>query len=87
MILTMNARRFQRTHPLRGLGDYSLNASTDIGMGVIDLALTCGSEPEVDAVFTAVVFSDRTSRVLDAGSGRRRIFHCMLCWRDTIAIL
>ena len=24
MILTMNARRFQRTHPLRGMGDYSL---------------------------------------------------------------
>ena len=39
-------------------------------MGVIDLAPTCGSEPGVGEVRTAVVGSDRTSRVLDAGSGR-----------------
>ena len=54
MVLTMNARRFQRTRP----------------MGVIDLAPTCGSEAMVDGVRTAVVGSDRTSRVLDAGSQR-----------------
>ena len=38
MTLTMNARRFQRTHPLRGLGDNSLSASKDTGKGVADLA-------------------------------------------------
>ena len=38
MILTMNARRFQRTHPLSGTGS-ALNASKDIGMGVSDIAL------------------------------------------------
>ena len=54
-MLTMNARRFQRIHPLRGMGDCVLNASKGFDMGVIDLA---------------VVGSDRTSRVLDAGSGR-----------------
>ena len=37
MILTMNARRFQRTHLLSAMGA-SLNASNDIGMGVTDLA-------------------------------------------------
>ena len=36
-------------------------------MGVTDLALTCGSEPVMDAVCTAVVGSARTGRVLDAG--------------------
>ena len=40
MILTMDARLFQRTHPLSGMGS-SLNASNDIGMGVTDLELTC----------------------------------------------
>ena len=39
-------------------------------MGVIDLAPTCGPEPVVDGVRTAVVGSDRSSRVLDGGSGR-----------------
>ena len=43
MIHTMNARRFQRTHPLGGMGS-SLNASKDIGVGVADVALACGSE-------------------------------------------
>ena len=33
MILTMNARRFQRTHLLSGMGS-SLDASRDVGMGV-----------------------------------------------------
>ena len=70
MALTVNARRFQRTHPLRGTGDYSFNASKDIGVGVTDLALTSGSEPEVDAVYSAVVGSARTGRVLDASSAR-----------------
>ena len=40
----MNARRHQRTHPLRGMAS-SLDASNDVGMGVADLALACGSEP------------------------------------------
>ena len=44
MILTMNARRHQRTHPLSGMGS-PLKASKDIGMGVNDHPLTCGSEP------------------------------------------
>ena len=29
MVLTMNARRVQRKPPLRGMGEYSLNASKD----------------------------------------------------------
>ena len=48
----------------------SLNASKDLGMGVNDLALACGSEPVADAVCTAVVGPARTGRVLDAGSDR-----------------
>ena len=66
----MNERRFQRTHPLRGMGDCSLNESKDFGMGVTDLSLACGSEPEMDAVWTAVVGSARTGPALDAGSDR-----------------
>ena len=69
-ILTMNARRFQRTHLLRGVGDYVLNASKDTGMVVADLAPTCESEPVVDAVCAAEVGSDRPGRVLDRGSAR-----------------
>ena len=69
MILTVNARRFQRTDPLSETGS-ALNTSKDIGMGVTDFALTCGSEPVVDAVCTAVVGSARTGRVLDAASDR-----------------
>ena len=38
VVLTMNARRFQRTHLLSGMGS-SLNASKDVGVGVTDLAL------------------------------------------------
>ena len=37
-------------------------------MGVTVFALTCGPEPVMDAVCTAVVGSARTCRVLDAGS-------------------
>ena len=37
LTLTMNARRFQRTHPLSGMGS-SLNASKDVGVGVTDFA-------------------------------------------------
>ena len=70
MVHTMNARRFQRTHPLSGMGECSLNASKEIGMGIIDFALACGSKPVADDLRFAVVGSDRTRRVLDAGSGR-----------------
>ena len=49
----------------------SLNASKDIGVGVTDLALACGSEPVAGAVCTAVVGSARTGRVLDAGSAHK----------------
>ena len=52
------------------MGDYSLNASKDIGMGVTDFALACGPEPVVVGVCTAVDGSARTGRVLDAGSAR-----------------
>ena len=57
MIHTVNARRLQSTHFLSCVG-------------VTDLAFTCGSEPVVDAVCTAVVGSARTGRVLNAGSDR-----------------
>ena len=68
MILTMNARRFQRTHPLSGMGS-SLNASKGVRMGVTGLAPICTSEPVLDAGCTAVIGSART-RALDAGSAR-----------------
>ena len=45
MVFTMNALHFQRTHPVRGMGDYSLNTSKGIDMGVVGVAPTCGSEP------------------------------------------
>ena len=38
MALTMNERRFQRTHPFRGKGDCSLNASKDTAVGFTGLA-------------------------------------------------
>ena len=38
MILTMNARRFQRTHPFSEMGS-ALSASKDIAIGVNDVAL------------------------------------------------
>ena len=69
MVLTINAPRFQRTHSLAGTGS-SLNASNDIGMGVTDFAPICNSELVMDTVCTAVVGSERTCRVLDAGSDR-----------------
>ena len=43
IVLTMNARRFQRTHPLSGMGS-SLDASKDIGLGGTDLAFTCQNQ-------------------------------------------
>ena len=70
VVLTMNARRFQRTHPSRGMAS-ALNASKDIAMSVTDLALVCESEPVLGAVCTAVVGSACTARVLDAGSSSR----------------
>ena len=52
--------------PLSGAGS-SLNASKDVGMGVTDLALVCGSEPVMDAGNTAVVGS-ACPCVFEAGS-------------------
>ena len=40
VVLTMIARRFQRTHPLSGKG-LSLKASKDIGMGVSGRSVYC----------------------------------------------
>ena len=51
MVLSMNARRFQRPHPLRGAGT-STSASNDFGTGIIDTVLTCGSEPRMGAVLS-----------------------------------
>ena len=70
MVLTMNARRFQRTHPPSGMGS-SLNASRDVAIGVIDLTPT--SELVIDAGYAAVVGS-AFSCVLDAGSDREDRF-------------
>ena len=50
---------------------------------VIDLAATCGSEPVVDGLRTAVVGSDRTSRVLDASSGREDESSDVCCVGET----
>ena len=52
-------------------------------MGASDLALTCGSEPVVDAVCTAVVGAARTGRVLDAGSAREDRSSDVCCIGDT----
>ena len=71
MVLTMNARRFQRTHPLSGVG-FALNASQDICMGVTDLTPT--SETVIDAGSTAVLGS--TCRyVFEASSACRIVPH------------
>ena len=75
----MNGRRFQRTHPLRGMGNYSFNASKDVGVRVVDLALACGSEPVMDEVCVAVVGSTCTGPVLDTRSD--------LCRRHATIIL
>ena len=64
-ILTMSVRPFQRTHLIftqRVKGHHT---------GDIDFAPTCGSEPGVGGVRTAMVGSDRTGRVLDAALGAR----------------
>ena len=54
VVLTMNARRFQRTHCLSGSGS-SLNASKDIGMEISDIMPI--SEPVIDAGYASVVGS------------------------------
>ena len=57
MVLTMNARRFQRTHPLT--------------VGVVDFAHVCGLESMVDAVRATVVGSACAGLEFDAGSGHK----------------
>ena len=47
--------------------DYSLNASKDIDMGIIDPVLTCGSEPKMDAMHSTLVGSACAGLVFDAG--------------------
>ena len=37
LLLTMNARRFQRTHPFRGIGEHSISASRDFWMASLTL--------------------------------------------------
>ena len=68
-VLTMDARRFQTTFSLSGMGS-SLNGSKDIGTGGTDCALIRGSEPVMDAVGTALVGSVRIGHVLHARSDR-----------------
>ena len=58
MVLTMSARRFQRTHTLSGMGSL-LNASKDIGMGVTDLSLLSELVIYADRVFRACVSQRR----------------------------
>ena len=52
-------------------------------MGVDDFALTCGSEPVMNAVCTAVVGSARSGRLRDAGSDREGTSSDMCCVGDT----
>ena len=52
-------------------------------MGVIDLALACGSELVADASCAAVVGSARTGRVLDAGSDHEGRHSDVCCGGDT----
>ena len=54
---------------MSGIGS-SLNASKDVGVGVTDFVFTCGSEPVMDTMCTAVVVSARTGRMLDGDSDR-----------------
>ena len=68
MTLTMNARRFQRTHTLTGMRS-SLSTSKDTGMGNIYIAHICASESMMDAVRVTVVGSACAGLELDAGSG------------------
>ena len=65
-VLTMT-RRFQRTHPLRGM-ETSSSSSNDFGMGIVDPVLTCGFALRMDVVNSKVVDPARTGRVLDGGS-------------------
>ena len=51
------------------MGDYVLNASKDIGMGVVDLVSTCGSEPGLIEYVLRWLAQIILVRVHDAGSG------------------
>ena len=53
MVLIMNAENTS----FCGMGGYSLNGLKDIGVGVIDFAPICESDPVIDAGYTAVVGS------------------------------
>ena len=63
----------------------SLNASKDVATGVTGIPLTCGPEPVMDAVCTAVI-GPACSCVLEARSDRE-IFLRKLRWRHTTVIL
>ena len=52
-------------------------------MGVIDFVPSCGSEPVMDAVCTAMVGSGRTGRALDAGFGREDESSNVFCAGET----
>ena len=96
IVLTISARRFQRTHPFSGMG-LSLDASMDIGMEVTDL--TPISELVMDAGFTAVVGSavpclfkagsdckDRSSDVCYVGDTRQSFSIKMMTSLCTVII-
>ena len=53
-------------------------------MGVIDLALFCGSESLMDAVHTTMVGSACAGRELDAGAGHKVRSSNVCFWRHTI---
>ena len=72
MTLTMDARRFQRTHLLSGMGS-SLNASKETGMGVTDLSLALW-------IVTSSCCSVYCSGLL---CSRGQIFRRMLRWQHT----
>ena len=54
---------------MSGIGDYSLNTSKDVALGVTGLAPICESDPVADANYLAVVDS-ACSCVFEAGSDR-----------------
>ena len=83
MILTMDARRFQRTHLLSGMGS-SLNASKDIGMGVVDLALALWIVTSSwCSVYCSAWLSSHWSRTWRRLCSRGQIFRRMLRWQHT----
>ena len=67
MILTMNVHSRENIFRME-LDPHS--SRQKILVGINDLELTCGSEPVMDKVCTAMVGSARTGRVCDAGSDR-----------------